>query len=553
METVVSLEQLKQAEKPQTALYGLATLRDRPERSVICTDSEAAVDAGQVLLPGSAWVCVKSDSDLKPMTGRLLLLWPIHGKEAAKLLSLKPKLLAIARKLHTISDKNMPDGWDAAMALARGWTEHEVDQWIKSPGVLKAETPAEIKAEDKRDRASFALWGEIGIPYPNGKPITNMDTVVRILESGQHKLGNIHFDKFKNNVIIDDQSMEDAHRDDLLLYCQRDLQLHKLGKEAVRDGLVTFARHDVRNCLLDWLYAGPEWDGQRRCKDFFRMFYGAEHNQYTACAGINFFRSMVVRALNPGCQQDHMIVLEGPQGIGKSTSLKIICPTEWFSVTHSDIMHKDFLINMQGKWLIEIDEMHSFNRAEISAVKSAISRTTDRFREPYGICSRDFPRQACFIGTTNRNDWNKDDTGARRFWPICCTRIYLDALKLAVPQLFAEALHDIQDGKPYWKMPLAETRAEQQLRYDYHPWHEPVAEWVSTRTAVTTLEVLTLCIKIPLERCLKREEMAVASILRNMGWKPRSGRQGSKRVNMWERPDAEEDARPVGSDDDLGD
>jgi putative DNA primase/helicase len=245
---------------------------------------------------------------------------------------------------------------------------------------------------------------------------------------------------------------------------------------------------------------------------------------------------MIARVYEPGCKVDNMVVLEGSQGLGKSTALQII-GGDWFAEQHESATNpKGFAEILQGKLLIEISEMDSFNRTEVNRVKQTVSCPSDRYRPSYGHHAQDHLRQCIFVGTTNRDDWNRDETGARRFWPIDCKRsIQLELIRASREQCFAEAVARHKANEPHWLMPEQATRVEQEDRFQADPWLAAVIQAVQGESEVTTAW-LAEKLNIPLERRDKVTEMRIGGCLRVLGWKRGQRRVGEERIRIYTKP-----------------
>jgi predicted P-loop ATPase len=189
--------------------------------------------------------------------------------------------------------------------------------------------------------------------------------------------------------------------------------------------------------------------------------------------------SAVARILDPGCQVDSMIVLMGEQGIGKSQAIRILAG-EYYSSLHKSPADKDFYVELAGKSMVEIEELQSFSKAEQTSIKAAISCQIDRYRVPYGMSAADHPRRCIFIGTTNEDTFNPDQTGGRRFIPIRAKFVRLDNLAFNREQLYAEAVSLYKAGIKWWEMPKSALEHQESIQHE-DPWSDSLREWAAGR------------------------------------------------------------------------
>jgi putative DNA primase/helicase len=138
------------------------------------------------------------------------------------------------------------------------------------------------------------------------------------------------------------------------------------------------------------------------------------------------------------------------QGEVKSTALSILASARWFTDAVSRIAEKDALLQLRGKWIVELAELEKINKYESGEIKAFMSRATDSYRAPYDRTTRDIPRQCVFVGTVNHEQYFKDETGNRRFCPVRTDKIRLAELERDRDFIWAEAVELYRDGATWY-------------------------------------------------------------------------------------------------------
>ena len=303
----------------------------------------------------------------------------------------------------------------------------------------------------------------------------------------------------------------------------------------------------VRN-YLDSL----EWDGTPRLNTWLRTYCHTEKLPIIDVWGRKFMIGAVSRAYRPGCKMDTMLILEGDQGIRKSTLCKVL-GGEFAGAPEMALEHKqDAEQNIAGLWLVEIDEMSGLSyhsKAGVERIKSFISKDVAQFRRSYASRAQAFPRRCVFIGTINpRGDgrYFADPTGNRRFWPVRVNGI-IDTVGLSQvrDQLWAEASVAFRKGEIYHLTNDEEAlaRDEQQKRTISSTWFETVADYLSTGDGrglkfVSATELLAYPLQISPGAQLHKHAMEIGDVLNRLGWVPKCtlvpGVKGGTR--RWHRP-----------------
>ena len=205
------------------------------------------------------------------------------------------------------------------------------------------------------------------------------------------------------------------------------------------------AFHPVREYLN-----GLTWDGTPRLETMFIRHLGAEDTKLTRAATRKWMCAAVKRVMVPGCKFDNCLVLVGPQNIGKSSFADVLSKG-WFNDSDINMNSKDGYDSLRGSWIIELAELASTKRSDVETVKTFLSKREDTYRAAYARRARTYPRQCVFFGTTNEQEFLRDRTGNRRFWPITVShKMDRSALESEVDQLWAEAVVLYTQGENLW-------------------------------------------------------------------------------------------------------
>jgi predicted P-loop ATPase len=337
--------------------------------------------------------------------------------------------------------------------------------------------------------------------------------------------------------------------------------------KTVVDSVLLAARRNEFHELKEYLTACKDgWDGVRRLHSMLHEYMGAcrgaefeqqslaeqdEERVYCEKAAMKWMVGACRRVFQPGCQMDNMLILEGEQGLMKSTAFAVL-GGKWFSDVRLNFKDKDSLLALQGYWIVEMAELEGMNKADTSETKQFLTHRVDFFRPPYGRKLEEKPRRCVFGGTVNLGVYLKDDTGNRRFWPVRVYEIDLERLKADRDQLWGEAMRLMEEGFKHWVLPDEKHLFERQQdqRFVEDAWLEPIEKFLDGGTLgdrlheVTMTDILSGALKLDFARQDRQAQTRVGSIMKRLGWK-KVKRGSGKRGYYYVRPTDGSTAGPV--------
>lgn len=257
---------------------------------------------------------------------------------------------------------------------------------------------------------------------------------------------SVSYDEFADKIRIEGLKGFGPYLDDAALdrlWLKVDARFHfRPEKSFFTTVILDYARrrsfHPVRDYLDE---AQAAWDGKARLDRLLIDYGGAKDTPFNRAASALPLIAAVRRVRQPGSKFDEMCVLESAQGKNKSTALEVLAiRPEWF--TDSLPLNADdkrTIESVTGKLIVECADLHGMGKADVDHVKAQLSRQVDRARLAYGRLTTERPRQFVIYGTANADNYLRDRTGNRRFWPVKVDRFDLDRLRADLQQLWGEA------------------------------------------------------------------------------------------------------------------
>ena len=421
-----------------------------------------------------------------------------------------------------------------------------------------------LKEKQAKAEKEFDDWKE-GLEYEARSTVlkNNLHNLTLILENDK-SLKNIVFNQqsdgmeIKGSVPWKHPSKHWRDADDAQLVSYIDKNYGTFSQRNYQIAVTKVVDDRSYHPIKEFLQELPTWDRVERVDTLFIDYLGADDNEYTRAVTRKTLCAAVKRVKFPGCKFDSMLVLNGPQGIGKSTLISKLAG-DWFSdsLSLSDTKDKTAAEKLQGYWILEIGELAGLRKAEVETLRSFLSRQNDIYRAAFGKRATPHQRQCIFFGTTNaETGYLRDITGNRRFWPVRTGKGNKKSWELTiedVKQIWAEVLFYVDCGEClYLDNNLAELAASEQrsamevderegLIKEYldallpENWSDmsiydrrnflngsefgvSESKGVLLRNKVSTMEIWCECLGKDRANLNRMESNAIISILLKLGW-----------------------------------
>lgn len=368
-------------------------------------------------------------------------------------------------------------------------------------------------------------------------PKRNLTNLMLHLRNLPGLKGEIRYNRFADVVEFHGRPMEDTDLIDIRLILER--EGFQPADKDVRPATDRIAVENAYDPIVDYLDS-LAWDGKPRITQWMQRLLGAPDTAFTRLVGPKFLIGAVARAHQPGCKVDTMLVLEGPQGLKKSSAISALFGESYTieSVGAFD-QHNKMVMQVAGAWVVELSEFVAVVRKDQNQVKGMITMRSDRVVLSYARRATSHPRRFVFVGTINPDEggYLTDNTGNRRYWPVPVSKVDIKGVAAVRDQLWAEAQHRYEKGERWWLEGDEESIASQQtsLREEVEVWQSILADKLSGMNEITPARAMTE-LGIPYERMNKSVQMRIAKALKCLGFVSKTPKDASgKTYRAWVR------------------
>lgn len=299
----------------------------------------------------------------------------------------------------------------------------------------------------------------------------------------------------------------------------------KSGRDDISDIVVMIAKENAFNPVTDYLDSVYQRFGNSTTilDGAAKRYLGNDKTIHNTCL-TKWLISAVARAYEPGCKVDNVLILQGGQGVGKSTFFSILASREWFDDSFGNSSDKDERLKLHRTWIVEWAEIESaFKRRDVNAIKNFITTQTDAVRPPYGRDIQSLKRPSVFCGSTNQREFLADETGNRRFWVVAVTqRVPFSMLIRDRDAIWAAAVALYKAGVS-WELDEDEKIeiATERMAYEMtDTWTDEVLDFCEFKELVAIADILEIRFNLPKSQQDRKTQIRVKGILSKAGWEP---------------------------------
>ena len=413
---------------------------------------------------------------------------------------------------------------------------HNTKEEVVHPVGIKAAIGGAKKALPK---LTFTKAGECEATVTNLK---------RMVERADIIGWDVRLDRFRDEIMKFQGGKWFQFGDDdytaLRIHLESQFRFKPIGREMIRDVVAHVARNNSFDSAIAWLDSIEDWDGVPRIDTFLASYMGATNDAYTRAVGAYMWTALAGRVLDPGCQVDMVPILEGAQGVRKTSAVKAMVPhKELFcgiSFTEKD---DDLARKMRGRLIAEIGELKGLHSRELETIKDFITRTDENWIPKFKEFGTSFPRRLVFVGTTNQTEFLADDTGNRRWLPVHVEWCDVDAIKHDRNQLWAEARARFKATGIAFKEAeqLAGVHHEKYMMHD--AWQDIIAGWLHTADLdgkspidndfLLISDILRDALAFDMKHIKRADEIRIGKILRVIGFERAVRRVNGKSAKVW--------------------
>jgi hypothetical protein len=388
-----------------------------------------------------------------------------------------------------------------------------------------------------------------------GEPSQNAANLGAVLEHHPAWKGYLWFDAVRLRPMVNKDPLSDEVVTQIARWMGDAMRISVNNLRLLERCIVSECHKHPRDLLQEWLANLPQWDGTPRLRSWLHDVAGTKDSDYGRHISAILPISMIARALEPGVLFRHVVILEGPEELKKSTLVRALGTDEWTIELSIGLDSKEAHLLLQGAWVAEMPELDVMSRTEDPRLKAYVSMRFDSYIPKYSNNRVDSPRRTVFIGTTNETVYLRGQTGNTRFLPIAVTKLIdTDSLLRDREQIFAEALAFYLDHPDdWWQMSLAAEEEAIEQREDRRVssvYEDDLRQWLDSpppleempsftpppRQQITWAEIAEGFLKIDRERWKDSNlQRQIATALRALEWEQTKEGPKDARKRIWRR------------------